>query len=81
MKRTILVCSLFAAQMIMMPAFAIPSGSYTQSCTNIRQKGRDLVAKCKNTRGQWVSTTLADYLSCRPGQIDNINGSLFCERR
>ena len=82
MKRTILVLSVFASQMMFTPVFAAnPSGSYTRTCKNIRQSARDLVANCKNTSGIYVSTTLPDYLSCRPGKIDNINGKLFCERR
>jgi hypothetical protein len=82
MKRIILVCSLFASQMIFTPALASsPTGSYTQSCRNIQQRGRDLVAQCKDANGRWVSTTLDDYISCRPGKIDNVNGRLFCERK
>ena len=81
MKRTILVLSLFASQIMFTPAFAAnPSGSYTRTCKDIRQSSRDLVANCKNTSGKYVSTTLSDYLSCRPGKIDNINGQLLCER-
>ena len=82
MKQTILVLSLFTTQMLFMPAFAAkPSGSYTRTCKNVRQSARDLVANCKNTSGKYVRATLNDYLSCRPGKIDNINGQLFCERR
>lgn len=80
MNRTILVCSLFAAQMIFTPAYAA-SGSYTQSCRNISTRGRDLVATCRNQNGQWIRTTLPDYLSCRPGSIVNVNGNLSCDRQ
>lgn len=82
MKRTILVLSVFAVQMMFTPAFAAdPPGSYRLSCKNIRQSARDLVANCKKMSGRYVSTTLPDYTSCRTGKIDNVDGQLFCERR
>ncbi|MBD2361282.1 hypothetical protein [Anabaena sp. UHCC 0399] len=89
MKPTILVCSLFAAQIVFAPAFAT-TGSYTQSCRNIKTRavpiarGREyfeLAADCRNRRGQWVSTTLQNYHRCRPGTINNQDGRLVCQYR
>jgi hypothetical protein len=83
MKRTILVCSLLATQIIFMPlAFAFPpSGSYTRSCNNVKRDGRDLIAKCKNANGKRVTTRLRDYVSCKPRTIDNVDGKLLCDRQ
>ncbi|WP_414621452.1 hypothetical protein [Calothrix sp. CCY 0018] len=58
MKKVILVSSLFAAQMLLLPAFAAPAGSYTQSCRNIKvtnvRPGLEptLEAECLDKRGQ-----------------------------
>jgi hypothetical protein len=55
----------------------IPSGSYTESCQNIALNGATLVAKCKNSRGQWVPASLSSFKLCI-GDIANDNGSLRC---
>ncbi|AKG21670.1 hypothetical protein [Calothrix sp. 336/3] len=83
MKKIILVSSLFAAQMLLLPAFAAPTGSYTQSCRNIKTNIRPgleptLEAECLDKRGQWKYTRLVGYRSCNA--IDNDNGRLVCRK-
>jgi hypothetical protein len=82
MKQTILAFSLIAGQIVFMPfAFAFPpSGSYQRSCKDIHREGRDLVATCKDTNGNWVNTKLSDYVGCK-GSIDNVDGELQCDRK
>ncbi|MEA2786915.1 MAG: hypothetical protein QOF71_3019 [Candidatus Eremiobacteraeota bacterium] len=58
-------------------AQAIPSGSYQQSCTNIRVRGDQLSARCTNPQGVAVRSTIA-LNSCRNGDIVNSNGQLAC---
>ena len=58
-------------------AQAIPSGSYQQSCTNIRVRGDQLIARCTNPRGVAVRSSIA-LNSCRGGDIVNSNGQLAC---
>src|SRR6202163_3875836 len=58
-------------------AQAIPSGSYQQSCTNIRVRGDQLIARCTNPQGQAVRSSIA-LNSCRGGDIVNSNGQLAC---
>jgi hypothetical protein len=69
---------LIAATMVpALPAEAAPGGSYTQSCTGVRDDGRGrMSAQCRDTRGRYRSTTL-DYSGCR-GDIGNNNGQLIC---
>jgi hypothetical protein len=82
-KQTILACSLFAAQMVFLPAFAAPAGSYTNSCRNIHIKARPgleptLIAECRNQGGKWIPAELIGYRSCKT--IDNVNGRLACRK-
>jgi hypothetical protein len=58
-------------------AQAIPSGSYQQSCTNIRVRGDQLTARCTNPQGVAVRSSIA-LNSCRGGDIVNSNGQLAC---
>ncbi len=60
-------------------AQAIPSGSYQQSCQNIRVRGDQLSARCTNSQGTWIRSTIA-VNSCRNGDIVNSNGQLACNR-
>jgi CVNH domain len=60
-------------------AQAIPSGSYQQSCTNIRVRGDQLIARCTNTSGTYVRSSIS-LDSCRRGDIVNSNGQLACNR-
>ena len=56
-------------------AQSVPSGSYQQSCTNIRVRGNQLIARCPNGQGASVRSSIA--LGCR-GDIANSNGQLIC---
>jgi CVNH domain len=55
----------------------VPSGSYQQTCQNIGVRGSTLYASCKDVRGQWQSTELADFQRCG-SEIQNENGNLTC---
>jgi hypothetical protein len=88
MKKAILVGSVFAAQIVFAPAFAIPAGSYTRTCRGIEESryynggryvGR-LSASCQDLQGRWVNTYLDDYRYCNPGIIVNNNGNLQCRK-
>lgn len=58
----------------------VPSGTYQQSCTNIRMQGGRLVASCSATNGGRVTSSL-DVGACRRNaDIGNHNGSLSCRR-
>src|SRR5215217_6490051 len=54
-----------------------PSGSYTQSCSNIDMRGSILSAVCRDGRGNSVRTSL-DTRDCRGRDIVNVNGQLNC---
>lgn len=54
-----------------------PSGSYQQTCQNIGVRGSTLYARCKDVRGEWRSTELADFQRCS-SEIQNENGNLTC---
>ena len=56
---------------------AVPNGSYTQSCQEIRAHGDDLEARCQTSDGRWHKTKLDDYQKCR-GDVANENGNLRC---
>ena len=58
-------------------AQAIPSGSYQQSCTNIRVRGDQLTARCTNAQGTSIRSSIG-LDSCRNGDIVNSNGQLAC---
>jgi hypothetical protein len=60
-------------------AQSIPSGSYQQSCTNVRVRGDQLTARCTNGQGTYVRSSIA-VNSCRNGDIVNSNGQLACNR-
>src|ERR1700676_2895322 len=74
-----LLAGLGLAATALAPASAqsIPSGSYQQSCTNIRVRGDQLTARCTNPQGTAVRSTIA-LNSCRNGDIVNSNGQLAC---
>jgi hypothetical protein len=73
-----LALSLSAAMLAPASAQSIPSGSYQQSCQNIRIRNGMLVARCNGPQGL-VRTTI-DPDSCRRGDIVNANGQLACNR-
>jgi len=60
----------------------LPAGSYLRSCRDARiERGRDLVAVCRVGRtGPFIPARLPDVFQCR-GDIANIEGTLWCERR
>jgi hypothetical protein len=74
-----LIAGLGLAATALAPASAqgIPSGSYQQSCTNIRVRGDQLTARCTNPQGVAVRSSIA-LNSCRGGDIVNSNGQLAC---
>jgi CVNH domain len=74
-----LLAGIGLASTALAPAAAqvIPSGSYQQSCTNIRVRGDQLVARCTNPQGVAVRSSIA-LNSCRGGDIVNANGQLAC---
>lgn len=55
----------------------VPSGSYQQTCQNIRVDGNRLYATCQKRNGGWHNTSLKDFNYCRGG-IENDNGHLRC---
>lgn len=55
----------------------VPSGSYTQTCQDVRIRGNDLEARCQSTDGGWRTTRLNGFDRCG-GDIANDNGSLRC---
>jgi hypothetical protein len=69
--------ALAAATIGPVSAQTIPSGSYQQSCTNIRVRGDQLIARCNAPQGGTVRSTLS-LDSCRGGDIANTNGQLTC---
>ena len=54
-----------------------PTGSYQQSCTNIRVRGDVLRASCNGPRSGTVRSSIS-IASCRRGDIANMNGQLTC---
>ena len=76
--RYCLALTFFAATMVLSSAAAdVPQGSYQQTCKSIKMRGDTLRAKCKNTAGRWVKTSLNDVDRCT-GDITNIDGQLTC---
>lgn len=58
-------------------AQGVPSGSYTETCSNIQMDGRTLQANCKRFDGSMNKTELPFANSC-VGTISNVNGVLAC---
>ena len=54
-----------------------PTGSYAQSCSNVRIEGGRLYADCRDTSRQTRSTSI-EYGRCN-GDINNVNGLLTCD--
>jgi hypothetical protein len=54
-----------------------PGGTWQQSCNNARLEGDDLVAVCRDRRGNAVLTRI-DLDNCPSGAIVNDNGRLAC---
>jgi hypothetical protein len=73
------LCSVAAVQAQGYNNGPAPSGSYLQSCQNIRVRGNMLRADCQQTNGQYVPTRLS-LNRCGGGDIANDNGRLTCAR-
>jgi CVNH domain-containing protein len=58
-------------------ASGAPTGSYTQSCREVRVDGNDLHARCRTKSGTMRDAKLSDYSSCH-GDIINDDGHLHC---
>ncbi len=58
-------------------AGGVPSGTYQQTCRDIRTDGNRLEATCQQKDGGWRNTSLTNYSDCR-GQIENDDGNLRC---
>jgi len=71
------IFAILVVAMILPCAAQIPSGTYQQSCKSIKMRHDTLQAKCKNTSGHWVKTSLNDADRCT-GDITNIDGQLTC---
>lgn len=57
----------------------VPSGTYQQSCKDIRVNGDTLQARCEDNSRHWRTTELSDFYQCS-GDITNVNGTLTCDR-
>src|SRR5207245_5523880 len=55
----------------------LPSGSYQQSCRDIRMQGTTLTAVCQRARGRGEQLTALNLAHCA-GDIGNNNGQLQC---
>ncbi len=59
----------------------LPPGSYMRTCRDIQVRGWNLVALCETRqRGVFTTSRLDNFPSCG-GDISNVNGRLWCERR
>lgn len=76
--RCCLALTFFAAAMVLSSAaLDNPPGSYQQTCKSIKMRRGTLQAKCQNTSGRWVKTSLQNANRCT-GDITNIDGQLQC---
>ena len=57
----------------------VPSGTYTQTCRNIRMNGNRLEAECQARNGDWRRTSLDDVDRCTSAPA-NDDGHLMCGR-
>src|SRR5882672_11245764 len=57
-----------------------PPGTYRETCRDIRMRGDDLRARCKDEYGGWREAALDGADRCW-GDIANNNGRLVCEMR
>ena len=83
MNRTITLLALSALSFSLVapvaaPAQYAPSGSYQQSCTNIRMRGNRLYATCTNSAGYGARSSL-NVSQCNGSDIANVNGQLTCQ--
>ncbi|SRR5258708_7283615 len=57
----------------------VPSGSYLQTCRDIRAVGNTLEAVCDTGNGDWIRSSLRNADQCT-SDIQNIHGLLGCTR-
>jgi hypothetical protein len=57
----------------------VPSGSYVQTCRDIRTVGNTLEAVCDNGNGDWTVSSLRNIDRCISG-IENLYGHLGCTK-
>ena len=57
----------------------LPSGTYIQSCRNVRAKGFALAADCQTRSGSWRNTSLFNFDQCTSA-IANDDGHLTCPK-
>ena len=77
MKRFLLVTIVAAGVWSTHAAAQMPTGSYVQSCRDLRFDGYTLSAVCNAMQGSPKRTAIR-VDSC-PGPIGNFNGQLVCE--
>lgn len=58
----------------------IPQGSYQGSCKQINWNGISLSAECKNTTGEYLSTSLSTLSCTTGGTVSNNHGHLECDQ-
>jgi hypothetical protein len=56
-----------------------PSGTYEQTCQDIRTNGNALEANCQTRDNNWNRTSLQNFNRCTGG-IENIDGRLECNK-
>src|SRR5215813_6080101 len=59
------------------PPGSVPSGTYQETCRDMRVDADTLIATCQKRDGTWRNTSLRHYNDCR-GQIENDDGNLRC---
>jgi hypothetical protein len=59
-------------------AWAVPGGSYLQSCSAVRQSGSTVSAICADRNGVRLRTSI-DMNVCSTNRLSNLNGRLRCE--
>lgn len=79
MRFLLQVLALIAAMLLAPGAQAQPTGSYQQTCRDIRVDGSTLIASCRDQRGRWRASALDEFQTCRD-QVFNDNGVLRCSR-
>jgi hypothetical protein len=57
----------------------VPSGSYAETCRDIRVNGDRIEATCDNGRGKWRQTSLDNFQRCN-SEIVNLHGHLSCNK-
>jgi len=61
------------------PTFALPPGSYKQSCRNCQQVGNRLICDCKNIEKDYNTSIMHNASNCT--RVINSDGKLKCRQR